>query len=29
VRRLAIFGGGAWGTALAITARRAGAEPVL
>jgi glycerol-3-phosphate dehydrogenase (NAD(P)+) len=29
VRRLAIFGGGAWGTALAITARRAGSEPVL
>ncbi len=29
MRRLAIFGGGAWGTALAITARRAGAEPVL
>jgi glycerol-3-phosphate dehydrogenase (NAD(P)+) len=29
VRRLAVFGGGAWGTALAITARRAGSEPVL
>lgn len=29
MRRLAIFGGGAWGTALAITARRAGADVVL
>jgi glycerol-3-phosphate dehydrogenase (NAD(P)+) len=29
VRRLAVFGGGAWGTALAIVARRAGGEPVL
>jgi len=29
VRRLAVFGGGAWGTALAIVARRAGSEPVL
>jgi len=29
VRRLAVFGGGAWGTALAITARRAGSDPVL
>jgi glycerol-3-phosphate dehydrogenase (NAD(P)+) len=29
VRRLAIIGGGAWGTALALVARRAGAMPVL
>jgi len=29
MKRLAIFGGGAWGTALAIVARRAGAEPIL
>lgn len=29
MRRLAILGGGAWGTALALVARRAGAEPVL
>jgi glycerol-3-phosphate dehydrogenase (NAD(P)+) len=29
VKRLAIFGGGAWGTALAIVARRAGAAPIL
>jgi glycerol-3-phosphate dehydrogenase (NAD(P)+) len=29
VKRLAIIGGGAWGTALALVARRAGAEPLL
>src|ERR1700757_2924961 len=29
VKRLAIIGGGAWGTALAIVARRAGGFPVL
>ena len=29
VRRLAIIGGGAWGTALAIVARRAGSVPML
>ncbi len=29
VKRLAVIGGGAWGTALAIVARRAGAIPVL
>jgi glycerol-3-phosphate dehydrogenase (NAD(P)+) len=29
VRRLAIIGGGAWGTALAVVARRAGSIPVL
>lgn len=29
MRRLAIIGGGAWGTALAIAARRAGSLPVL
>jgi glycerol-3-phosphate dehydrogenase (NAD(P)+) len=29
VKRLAIIGGGAWGTALAIVARRAGSVPVL
>src|SRR5215472_9141900 len=29
VRRLAIIGAGAWGTALAIAARRAGSRPVL
>jgi len=29
VKRLAIIGGGAWGTALAIVARRAGSLPVL
>jgi glycerol-3-phosphate dehydrogenase (NAD(P)+) len=29
MRRLAIIGGGAWGTALAIAARRAGSQPVL
>ena len=29
VRRLAIIGGGAWGTALAIVARRAGSAPML
>jgi glycerol-3-phosphate dehydrogenase (NAD(P)+) len=29
LRRLAIIGGGAWGTALAIVARRAGGFPVL
>jgi glycerol-3-phosphate dehydrogenase (NAD(P)+) len=29
VRRLAVFGGGAWGTALAIVARRAGSDVVL
>jgi glycerol-3-phosphate dehydrogenase (NAD(P)+) len=29
VRRLAIIGGGAWGTALGIVARRAGSIPVL
>jgi glycerol-3-phosphate dehydrogenase (NAD(P)+) len=29
VRRLAIIGGGAWGTALAVAARRAGSVPVL
>jgi glycerol-3-phosphate dehydrogenase (NAD(P)+) len=29
VRRLAIIGGGAWGTALAIVARRAGSQPVI
>jgi len=29
VRRLAVIGGGAWGTALAIVARRAGSVPVL
>jgi glycerol-3-phosphate dehydrogenase (NAD(P)+) len=29
VRRLAIIGGGAWGTALAIAARRAGSLPLL
>jgi glycerol-3-phosphate dehydrogenase (NAD(P)+) len=29
VRRLAIIGGGAWGTALAIAARRAGSAPIL
>jgi glycerol-3-phosphate dehydrogenase (NAD(P)+) len=29
VRRLAIIGAGAWGTALAIVAQRAGASPVL
>jgi glycerol-3-phosphate dehydrogenase (NAD(P)+) len=29
VRRLAVIGAGAWGTALAIVARRAGADPVL
>ena len=29
MRRLAIIGGGAWGTALAIVARRAGSIPVL
>jgi glycerol-3-phosphate dehydrogenase (NAD(P)+) len=29
VRRLAIIGGGAWGTALAVVARRAGSLPVL
>jgi glycerol-3-phosphate dehydrogenase (NAD(P)+) len=29
VKRLAIIGGGAWGTALAVTAARAGAQPIL
>jgi glycerol-3-phosphate dehydrogenase (NAD(P)+) len=29
VKRLAIIGGGAWGTALAVTAARAGTDPVL
>jgi glycerol-3-phosphate dehydrogenase (NAD(P)+) len=29
VKRLAIIGGGAWGTALAVAARRAGSTPVL
>ena len=29
MKRLAIIGGGAWGTALALVARRAGGEPVL
>jgi glycerol-3-phosphate dehydrogenase (NAD(P)+) len=29
MRRLAVIGGGAWGTALALVARRAGSEPVL
>jgi glycerol-3-phosphate dehydrogenase (NAD(P)+) len=29
MRRLAIIGGGAWGTALAIVARRAGSQPVI
>lgn len=29
MKRLAIIGGGAWGTALAIVARRAGSAPVL
>jgi glycerol-3-phosphate dehydrogenase (NAD(P)+) len=29
MRRLAIIGGGAWGTALALVARRAGAEPIV
>ena len=29
MKRLAVIGGGAWGTALAIVARRAGAEPML
>src|SRR5271165_3387321 len=29
VRRLAIIGGGAWGTALAVIARRAGSQVVL
>jgi glycerol-3-phosphate dehydrogenase (NAD(P)+) len=29
MKRLAIIGGGAWGTALSIVARRAGASPVL
>jgi glycerol-3-phosphate dehydrogenase (NAD(P)+) len=29
VKRLAIIGGGAWGTALAIVARRAGSKPVV
>jgi glycerol-3-phosphate dehydrogenase (NAD(P)+) len=29
VRRLAVIGGGAWGTALAVAARRAGSEPVV
>ncbi len=29
MRRLAIIGGGAWGTALALLARRAGARPTL
>jgi len=29
VTRLAIVGGGAWGTALALVARRAGGEPIL
>jgi glycerol-3-phosphate dehydrogenase (NAD(P)+) len=29
VKRLAIIGGGAWGTALAVTAARADAQPVL
>ena len=29
MRRLAVFGGGAWGTALAIVARRAGSAPIL
>jgi glycerol-3-phosphate dehydrogenase (NAD(P)+) len=29
VRRLAIIGGGAWATALAIAARRAGSRPIL
>jgi glycerol-3-phosphate dehydrogenase (NAD(P)+) len=29
VRRLAIIGGGAWGTALAAVARRAGSAPIL
>jgi glycerol-3-phosphate dehydrogenase (NAD(P)+) len=29
MRRLAIIGGGAWGTALAIVARRAGSKPVV
>ncbi len=29
MKRLAIIGGGAWGTALAIVARRAGSTPVL
>jgi glycerol-3-phosphate dehydrogenase (NAD(P)+) len=29
VRRLAIIGGGAWGTALAIAARRTGCQPIL
>jgi glycerol-3-phosphate dehydrogenase (NAD(P)+) len=29
VKRLAIIGAGAWGTALAVVARRAGANPVL
>jgi glycerol-3-phosphate dehydrogenase (NAD(P)+) len=29
VRRLAIIGGGGWGTALAVAARRAGSRPIL
>src|SRR5499427_5176355 len=29
MKRLAVIGGGAWGTALAVVARRAGSMPVL